>query len=69
MAAAGMAQFAQRFGFDLADALAGDGEVLAHFFERVLAAILQAKPHFDDLFFARAESLQALRRSVRAGSG
>jgi hypothetical protein len=30
-----MPQLAQRLGFDLADALAGDGERLADFFERV----------------------------------
>jgi len=34
-------QLAQRFALDLADALAGEGEQLAHFFERVLAAVLQ----------------------------
>ena len=37
-----MAQLAQCFRFDLADALAGDSERLADFFERVLAAIIQA---------------------------
>ena len=58
MAAAGMAQFAQRFGFDLADALARDREVLADFFQGVLAAVLQAETHFDDLLFARAEGLE-----------
>ena len=40
VATARMAQFAQRFGFDLADALASDREMLADLFERVLAAIL-----------------------------
>ena len=54
MAAAGMAQFAQRLGFDLADAFARHGEVLADFFERVLAAVLQAEAHLDDLLFARS---------------
>ena len=38
-----MTQLAERFGFDLADALARDREALAHFFERVLAAVLQAE--------------------------
>jgi hypothetical protein len=33
-----VAQFAQRFSFDLADAFARDGEVLADFFERVFGA-------------------------------
>ena len=57
---AGMPQFAQCFGLDLADALARDREVLAYFFERVLAAVFQAKPHFDDFFFARREGLEYL---------
>jgi hypothetical protein len=56
MTAAGMTQLAERLGFDLTDALARDGEVLANLFERVLAAILQAKTHLDDLFLARAQS-------------
>ena len=34
-----MAQFAERLGLDLADALAGDGEVLADLFERVLQPV------------------------------
>ena len=53
---AGVAQFAQRLGFDLADAFARDGELLADFFERVLAAVLQAEAHLDDLLFARAQA-------------
>ncbi len=55
MAAAGVAQFTERLGFNLPDALAGDGEVLAHFFKRVLAAVLQTKTHLDDFFFAWGE--------------
>src|SRR5689334_20752727 len=60
VAAAGVAQFAEGFCFDLADALAGDREVLADFFERVLAAVLEAEAHLDDFFFARAEGFQNL---------
>ncbi len=60
MAAAGMPQFTQRLGFDLADALARNGKVLAHFLERMLAAILEAEAHLDDLFFARAQGFQHL---------
>jgi hypothetical protein len=33
-------QLAQRLRFDLANAFAGDGEGLADFFERVLAAVV-----------------------------
>jgi hypothetical protein len=38
-AAVGMAQFAQRFAFDLPDALSGDVEALAHFFQRMALPI------------------------------
>ena len=50
-----MAQFPQRLRFDLANAFAGDGEMLADFFERVLACV-QAKTESqpDDLLFAGA---------------
>src|SRR5580693_7057296 len=58
MAAAGMAQLAQRLGFDLANALPRHREVLADLFERMLAAVLQTEAHLDDLLFARAERLQ-----------
>src|SRR5208283_1272560 len=47
MAAAGVAQFAQRLGLDLADALARHGKVLSDFLEGVLASVVQAEPHLD----------------------
>src|ERR1700682_6313755 len=50
-----MPQLAQHLGLDLADALAGDGQHLAHFLERVLAAVLQPEAHLDDLFLAGSE--------------
>ena len=56
--ALGVAQLAQRLGFDLADALARDGELLADFFERVLASVLHPEAHLDDLFLTRGEHLQ-----------
>ena len=58
MATAGVAQLAEGFRFDLANALAGAGKVLPHFFERVFASILQPETHFDNLLFARAKRLQ-----------
>jgi hypothetical protein len=39
-----MPQFSQRFGLDLADALARDVEVGADLFEGMITAVLQAKP-------------------------
>ena len=53
-----MPQLAQRLGLDLADALAGEGEHLAHFLERVLVAVFQPEAHLDDLFLAGSERLQ-----------
>src|SRR6202167_4238745 len=55
-----MPQFAQRLGFDLADAFAGYGERLADFFQRVLAAVFEAEAHFDYFFFARSQRAQDL---------
>ena len=43
LAAAGVAELAQRLGLDLADALARDVELLAHFLERAGAAVLDAE--------------------------
>jgi hypothetical protein len=68
LAAAGMPQFAQGLGLDLPDPLARDGEVLPDLFEGVLAAILQAKAHLNDLLFPRAQTLQHLGGRVRADS-
>src|SRR3712207_1897707 len=58
-----VAEFAQRLGFDLSDALAGDGEVLADLFERVLGAGgAEAEAHLDDLLLARRQRRQDLVR-------
>src|ERR1051326_999752 len=59
-----MAQLPQGFGFDLADAFAGDRKGLADFFERMLGAVFQAEAHLDDFFFARGERTQHLRGLV-----
>src|SRR4029453_6539689 len=53
-----MPQLAKSLGFDLPNALAGDGEALADLFERVLAAVADAEPHLDHLLLARRERLQ-----------
>src|SRR3954468_8954137 len=57
-AARGMPQFPERLRFDLTNALARDGEALPDFFERVLAAVADAKSHLDDLLLARRERIQ-----------
>ena len=55
LAAAGVAQLAQRLGLDLADALARDVELLADLFERTGTAVLNAEAELQDLFLARCE--------------
>src|SRR5262245_17555351 len=57
-AAGWMSQLPERLGFDLPDALAGDGEALPDFLERVLAAVADAEPHLDYLLLARCQRLQ-----------
>src|SRR5580693_6436523 len=59
-----MAQLAQCFGFDLADAFAGYGEALADFFQSVFAAVFEAEAHFDYFFFARRQRAQDLSSLV-----
>src|SRR2546429_96195 len=54
----GVAQFAQRLSFNLADALASNGKSAADFFQRVGIAVFKAKTHTDDVLFARAQMLQ-----------
>ena len=61
MAAAGVTQLAQRLRLNLANAFARDRKILAHFFERVFASVLQTEAHLHDLLFARAQSFQNLR--------
>src|SRR5262252_9034429 len=59
-----MAELAERFRLDLADALTGDLEVLADFFERVVALLADAEPHAKHLLFARREGGEDLSRLV-----
>src|SRR3990172_12346994 len=58
LGARGMAQLAQRLGLDLADALAGDREILPDFFERVLAAVRETEPKPEDFLLARRERVE-----------
>ncbi len=50
--AGGVTHFAEGFGFDLADALAGDLELAADFFEGAAVAVLEAEALFEDFAFA-----------------
>ncbi len=49
------AQLLQRAQLDLADTLAGDGEALADFFERVRVAIIEAEAHPHDIALTRGQ--------------
>src|SRR6266849_6870490 len=55
-----LAQLAQSLGFDLANALAGDGELPTNLLQRVLRIVLQTKTHLHDLLLARSQSVQHL---------
>ena len=50
-----VAEFPQRFRFYLADALAGDIEIIADFFQGVVFAIHQTKAQFQYLTFSISE--------------
>ena len=52
-----MSQLSQGFGFDLPDTFACNRERLAHFFERVIIAVIQPKAHPDNFFLARGKRL------------
>src|SRR5579862_471501 len=59
-----MPELPQRFGFNLADAFAGDCEALPDFFKSVLAAVFETEAHLDDFLFARSQRAQDLSRLV-----
>ena len=50
--AGGVAHFAEGFGFDLADAFAGDLELATDFFEGAGVTVLEAEALFEDFAFA-----------------
>ena len=53
-----MAQFAQRLGLDLADALAGYLKLAAYLLQRALVAVVQAKAQAKHLFLAGGQGIQ-----------
>jgi hypothetical protein len=60
----GVAELAQGPGLDLADALAGDREVLADLLHGVLAAVPQPEAHLDDFLLAGGQGLEQGLRLV-----
>ena len=72
LAAAGVAQLAQRLGLDLADALARDIELLADLFKCAGTAVLDTEAELQDLFLARGEGgehIDELLLQEREGRG
>ena len=64
LAAAGVTELAQRLGFDLADALARDVELLANLFERAGTAVLDAEAQLQDFLLTRGEVLHLFQTEV-----
>ena len=62
--AAGVAQFAQGLGFDLADTLAGDVELFADLFEGVVGVHADAETHAQDLGLAGGQAFEDLCRDL-----
>ena len=55
------------FGFDLADAFAGDVELFADFFQRVVGVHFDTETHAQHFRFAWRERVQIFLWSHRAG--
>lgn len=51
-------ELAERFGFNLANAFAGNRELLADFFQRVIRVHADTKAHAQHAFFTRCERCQ-----------
>src|SRR5207302_10380654 len=58
LAPAGMAELAGRLRLDLADAFAGDAELLAHLFQGARAAVVEPEAQLEDLPLARRQGVE-----------
>ena len=61
-AAGRVAEFAEGFGLDLADALAGDLVLVADFLERARETVVQAVAEFQDAALALREAVEDLAK-------
>src|SRR5437773_239320 len=59
-----MAHFAQRFGLDLADSLARDLELRAHFLQRARIAVTQAEAQFQHLALPLVQTRQHVAQFI-----
>ena len=65
-----MAQFSECLGFDLSDAFAGDVELLADFFQRVIGVHADTEAHTQHLGFPRGQGFQnVFGRPGQTGAG
>src|SRR5262249_47515244 len=60
--APGLAQLAQRLGFDLSNPFARNRELFAYFFQRVVGLLPDPEAHAQDLLLARRQRRQNLAR-------
>ncbi len=64
----GSSELIQRTGFQLANSLLGDTQLLAHFLERQrLKAVVQTESANNDLLFAMIQRVQDLLDLIRSG--
>ena len=63
-----MLQLPERLGLDLADALAGDRELLADLFQRVIGVHADAEAHAQHALLARGEAGQHPRGGLAQDS-
>ena len=57
-----MAQFSERFCFDLAYAFTRDVEHLADFLKRLGTTVLETEAKLQNIFFARCESVKHFKK-------
>src|SRR5207245_11179447 len=70
LTADGVPQLRQGLGLDLADALAGDAELLADLLEGASLAVVEPETHAHDLLLAIGELVESLGdRLVEEGTG
>src|SRR5690349_13225806 len=55
---------AEGFGFDLANAFAGDAELFADFFQRARVAVAETEAQFEDFAFAFGEAAEDVGQFV-----